>query len=120
MVDRLESTGRAEGSMARRDLVALVASASPGGATVADLDATVDRIVTFVGAEGVAGRGREPRWRTGDVLSVARQRGSDLGLDRGISSSTTIDRRRSRERVPSRDVGRSEERRHGRDWGLGR
>jgi conjugative relaxase-like TrwC/TraI family protein len=119
MVDRLEATGRAEGSMARRDLVALVASASPRGATVADLDTTVDRIATLVGTEGVARHGREPRWRKRDVLGVARQRGSELGaaLDRDISPSTTIDRRRSR--VPGRDVGRSQERRRQRDRGLG-
>jgi conjugative relaxase-like TrwC/TraI family protein len=125
MVDRLEASGRGEGSMARRDLVALVASASPGGATVADLDSTVDRIVALVGTEGESNRGREPRWRRGDVLSVVtRRRGSELGtpLDPDSSSSTTVDRRKLPAWMPSRELGRSEElrRQPGRDRGLER
>ncbi len=125
MADRLEASGRAEGSLARRDLVALVASASPGGATVATLDATVDRIVALAGTEVESRRGREPRWRRGDVLSVVtRQRGRELGvpIDPDAPSSTTVDRRKSREWGPRRDLGRSEEsrRQRGRDRGLER
>jgi conjugative relaxase-like TrwC/TraI family protein len=123
IVDRLEVSGRAEGSMARRDLMALVASASLGGATVGDLDSTVDRLVSLVGTENDTGGGREPRWRKGDVLSVTRQRVSELSAppDRDIPSSATIDRRNLWERVPGRHLGRSEERRRerGRDQGLG-
>ena len=125
MVDRLEASGRAEGSMARRDLMALVASASTGGATVADLDSTVDRIVDLVGTEGESSRGREPRWRRGDVLSVmTRQPGRALAAlrDPGLPSSTAVDRRNSPEWVPHRDLGRSEESRRPptRDRGLER
>jgi conjugative relaxase-like TrwC/TraI family protein len=125
MADRLETAGRAEGSMARRDLVALAAAASPGGATVADLDSTVDRIVTLVGTEGECSRGREPRWRRGAVLSVVtRQRGRGLAasLDPDRSSSTTTDGRNSRGWVPRRDLGRAEgsRRQEGRDRGLER
>src|ERR1035437_10052506 len=76
MVDRLEGAGRPEGTMARRDLVALVASASLRGATVAGFDSTVERIVTSVGSRAETGKGHEPRGRRGDVLSVARERGS--------------------------------------------
>ena len=52
MIDRLEGSGRPEGSVARRDLITVVASASIGGATVSDIDATVDRIIGTVGKSG--------------------------------------------------------------------
>jgi len=122
MVDRLEASGRAEGSVARRDLIALAASASVAGATVADLDATVDRIVTLVGSEDGPGHDREPRWRKGEVLSVVRRRGSELAPppDRDLSPAV-LHRSDQREPAPRRDVGRSQDhwRERGRDRGLG-
>ncbi len=123
MAERLEASGRPEGSLARRDLVALVASASLGGATVADLDSTVDRLISMVGTEGEARGCREPRWRKGEVLSVTRQRGSELVTrpDRDIAL-TNVDGRNGREPVPNRQLGRSDQlwRQQRRDLGLGR
>jgi hypothetical protein len=123
MVDRLEGAGRPEGSMARRDLVALVASTSLRGATVAGVDSTVDRIVTSVGSRAETDKGREPRWRRGDVLSVARERGSELTVrsEREVAPSAAVDRRAGRERETARHLDRTGERRRerGRDHGLG-
>jgi conjugative relaxase-like TrwC/TraI family protein len=118
MIDRLEESDRPEGSMARRDLVALVASASPGGATVTDINSTVDRIVHEVGPNGEGDRGREPRWPRGDVLSATRHHGDELVArpDRDLSPSA-IDRRNGYERVPDRQLARSADRRRDRQRG---
>jgi conjugative relaxase-like TrwC/TraI family protein len=123
MTERLEASGQPEGSLARRDLLALAASASPGGATATDLDATVDRLVSLVGTQGETRGGREPRWRQADVLSVTRRRASELAArpDPDIAL-TNIDRRNGREPVPSRQLGCADQpwREPRRDLGLGR
>jgi conjugative relaxase-like TrwC/TraI family protein len=123
MVDRLEGAGPPEGMMARRDLVALVASASLRGATVAGIDSTVERIVTSVGSRAETGKGHEPRWRRGDVLSVARERGSELTVrsERVVAPSAAVGRRAGRERETARHLARTGERRRdrGHDHGLG-
>lgn len=113
MIDRLVESGRAEGSMARRDLVALVASASPGGATVSDIDATVDRLVTSVGTRAETKPGHEARWRRRDVVAATHEHGAELATapDREFSASRTADRATGRERSSDRQLSRTTDRR---------
>jgi conjugative relaxase-like TrwC/TraI family protein len=120
MIDRLEASGRAEGSMARRDLVAVVASASIGGANVSDIDATVDRIIASVGKSGEANRGRETRWRRGDVLSATREHGTELAAPahREIPAPTPAGREAGREEMADRHRARDGDRPRQRDRGM--
>ncbi|HWE70010.1 MAG TPA: MobF family relaxase [Acidimicrobiales bacterium] len=113
MIDRLVESGRAEGSMARRDLVALVASASPGGAAVSDVDATVDRLLTSVGTPAEIKPGRETRWRRSAVLAATREHGAELATarDRQRSATRAVDPERGRERSPDRQLDPATDRR---------
>ncbi|HEX3839343.1 MAG TPA: MobF family relaxase [Acidimicrobiales bacterium] len=120
MITRLEESGRPEGSMARRDLVALVAATSIEGATVSGIDATVDRILSAVGTTAEVNRGRETRWRRGDVLAATRERGAELAApdDRAIPAPTPADREVGRHVLADRQRARDGDRHRQRDPGM--
>jgi conjugative relaxase-like TrwC/TraI family protein len=120
MITRLQESGRPEGSMARRDLVAVVASASIGGANVSEIDATVDRIIASVGKSGEANRGRETRWRRGDVLSATQEHGTELAAPahREIPTPTPAGREAGREETADRQRARDGDRHRQRDRGM--
>lgn len=115
MIDRLEGSGRPEGSVARRDLIAVVASASIGGATVSDIDATVDRIIATVGKSAETNRGRETRWRRSDVLAITRERGVELAARGDRAIPAPIGREAGRAEMAERQRARGDERRRQRD-----
>jgi conjugative relaxase-like TrwC/TraI family protein len=122
LIERLEALEPAGRHLARRDVVALVASSSVGGATVPAIESVADRLVADLPTwsdPSAPSPTAEPRWACGDVLRGARHHRHEMvaALDqpeRHGPEAYPVDRSVSRLRA-GRDPDRASIRREGRD-----
>ncbi|MGO9030067.1 MAG: MobF family relaxase [Acidimicrobiales bacterium] len=113
LAEALDAAARPGRTVARRDLVAVVAAAAVRGATFREVDGVVERIAASVPPDDTLRRAREPRWPADDVARLARRRGSRLVAaavpgrddDMAVGGSRTVDRSPWRDRDRHRGPG---------------
>jgi conjugative relaxase-like TrwC/TraI family protein len=103
LAQKLGTVNQPTGTVARRDLVSLVAASAVGGTTLGAVDGVVERMAAAVDPDPGLRRAREPRWSTQRLAQVVHHHGQELVAD--VTGDTSTSHRRPPTVADDRTVG---------------